>query len=321
MEINRRSTLSISDGGNNNRANLTQKMNKFYFFGIFIYYFLFLISFLFLFQKYSILENSLDSLRLLNENKNSNKSNDIFDKIQQSVLVEPLLMEINNKIYKGTWEIKSEEDDHEINPFLRNYFSDFKNKEGSLTFTIHVVDESIFTGGGVKKIQIEYEMKDGEYKEHWVSIKQQYLHYNNQNLNRNDLEFVFSPVTLIASITAKGNIKLDSWVTKMRLYEIEETYGKINIFYNHILVTHATHFNLTFSSTNHKTMAGNLQFEDMSINLDFKGEEMQSNTSKKVNNFTLILTFIGFLHTYHSLVLLRESILETINPKSVKNIY
>jgi hypothetical protein len=64
---------------------------------------------------------------------------------------------------------------------------------------------------------------------------------------------------------------------------------------------------------------GKFRFDEMGIDLEFKGAQQNEYFfDRKVSNFTLILTFIGIIHIYNSLLMIKEIILGIVNPKSVK---
>lgn len=64
-------------------------------------------------------------------------------------------------------------------------------------------------------------------------------------------------------------------------------------------------------------MKGAFAAADPKFNIDYNCQESEISYTKKISNFTIVLTFVGLVHLYHTLTLIRETLLGHINAKSV----
>ncbi len=83
-------------------------------------------------------------------------------------------------------------------------------------------------------------------------------------------------------------------------------------------MTHINFLELIFKNRTLDYLEGKLRFDEMGIDLEFQSNEQSDYTyDRKVSNFTLVLTFLGIIHIYNSLLLIKEIMLGVVNPKSV----
>jgi hypothetical protein len=77
---------------------------------------------------------------------------------------------------------------------------------------------------------------------------------------------------------------------------------------------------MTFSNRTYDYAKGSLKVDKAGIDINFEFEEVRTFRSleKKISTFTLILTFMGVIHIYVSLHIIKEVILEDLSPQSVK---
>ena len=222
--------------------------------------------------------------------------------IENESIVESLLIELNEKEYIGTWSQINKTADYNGIMFA-NLTQNFKNKKGEIIVKFTV--SSTFSN---TKINIDFTIKDGKYKENWVNLVQEFQYSPKNYIN--DLEFQFnygSSLSQRPNAIMRVRNKPFSHFMKYNLIRLMEVFG-----------SNAYYVEFGFFGILQDGIKGSLSYPEIGFDINFDGHENHSwGYNQKVGNFTILLTFIGMMQLYHTLTLIRDSLLGRMNPKSV----
>jgi hypothetical protein len=208
------------------RTFIQNKINVYHSIGMSLYFISFLsICYLFI-QKNPFTHKTSSFLKIGDYRDLKQIGNLINSKdFERSILIDPFLLEINKKEYKGTWK---KNNDNTYNLTALNYSefnltNDFKYTEGEMIINFNIEDLSISSTSG-KKIIVSFSLKDGRYKEHWISIKTEFFHYPLNNID--DVSFSFNYSNGNAKAQVRNKNKVNGVLTKYSLLHQEQSIGK-----------------------------------------------------------------------------------------------
>lgn len=306
MNISNVNDILRSNTNDNAMNILNRKLNKYYLFGLVFYIFsmFFVILIKSKMMKFSEISEFSNNVNFLNQytlpnlrnldNVEPNSDNVDLEFLYKHTdwykISEMFLNQINGKEYNGTW-YKQEDSKNEFLDYFQN-----NNGSVSLKFSIQHTDNL-----NEQKVLIEYNLKDGKYRDRAIKINQEFTYYHD-NEPLSSLSFKYN--SSYGEIFNKYKNVLDSKTIRNKLFinldEVSCSTNKMKISFSY----------------NFMNIVGQLQYDDIGISILFQGSIVTvENDTRKISNFSLCLCFIGIIHLYHILKVIREMLLGELDPK------
>ena len=298
------------------RNNLIQNNNLFiyilkkkYFYYHIFFNFLLSIFISFIFSIYfkqifiKILQNNNNNPIFLNRNLINNKEEFIITEIENSLRIEPFLLELCKKKYYGDWIINDKNENKKIS--LPNFFS---SNHGNFILYFNYISLPSYL-----ELYLNLIIKDNKYNDNYIIIKAKYTLLRN-NLNK---EIVFNFTDIKKLETGSESCIMKSNISKVSIYKSYKLFKNIINSYSII-----NNFTFNIPSLSKKNINGEIFLEDLPLNIKFESiysnyENIYiSNLNKKVYNLNIFLLIIGITSTYMNLKILKQIISFNINIKS-----
>ena len=298
------------------RNNLIQNNNlfiyilktKYFYFHIF---FNFLISILisFIFSIYfkqifiKILQNNNNNPIFLNRNLINNKEEFIITEIENSLRIEPFLLELCKKKYYGDWTINDKNENKKIS--LPNFFS---SNHGNFILYFNYISLPSYL-----ELYLNLIINDNKYNDNYIFIKAKYTLLRN-NLNK---EIIFNFTDIKKLETGSESCIMKSNISKVSIYKSYKLFKNIINSYSNI-----NNFTFNIPSLSKKNINGEIFLEDLPLNIKFESiysnyeNIYTTNLNKKVYNLNIFLLIIGITSTYINLKILRQILSFNINIKN-----
>ena len=298
------------------RNNLIQNNNlfiyilktKYFYFHIF-FNFLISIFISFIFSIYfkqifiKILQNNNNNPIFLNRNLINNKEEFIITEIENSLRIEPFLLELCKKKYYGDWTINDKNENKKIS--LPNFFS---SNHGNFILYFNYISLPSYL-----ELYLNLIINDNKYNDNYIFIKAKYTLLRN-NLNK---EIIFNFTDIKKLETGSESCIMKSNISKVSIYKSYKLFKNIINSYSNI-----NNFTFNIPSLSKKNINGEIFLEDLPLNIKFESiysnyENIYiSNLNKKVYNLNIFLLIIGITSTYINLKILRQILSFNINIKN-----
>ncbi len=298
------------------RNNLIQNNNlfiyilktKYFYFHIF-FNFLISIFISFIFSIYfkqifiKILQNNNNNPIFLNRNLINNKEEFIITEIENSLRIEPFLLELCKKKYYGDWTINDKNENKKIS--LPNFFS---SNHGNFILYFNYISLPSYL-----ELYLNLIINDNKYNDNYIIIKAKYTLLRN-NLNK---EIIFNFTDIKKLETGSESCIMKSNISKVSIYKSYKLFKNIINSYSNI-----NNFTINIPSLSKKNINGEIFLEDLPLNIKFESiysnyeNIYTTNLNKKVYNLNIFLLIIGITSTYINLKILRQILSFNINIKN-----
>ena len=298
------------------RNNLIQNNNLFiyilkkkYFYYHIFFNFLLSIFISFIFSIYfkqifiKILQNNNNNPIFLNRNLINNKEEFIITEIENSLRIEPFLLELCKKKYYGDWTINDKNENKKIS--LPSFFS---SNHGNFILYFNYISLPSYL-----ELYLNLIINDNKYNDNYIFIKAKYTLLRN-NLNK---EIIFNFTDIKKLETGSESCIMKSNISKVSIYKSYKLFKNIINSYSII-----NNFTFNIPSLSKKNINGEIFLEDLPLNIKFESiysnyENIYiSNLNKKVYNLNIFLLIIGITSTYINLKILRQILSFNINIKN-----
>ena len=218
--------------------------------------------------------------------------------------IDPFLTELNNKIFIGHWENKIH---------LNTKKKIYSNQQSSSIFTQ--------TGGqvfiklyysnleGFNQFSVIYSILDGNYKDIWIKVKVNYSLFQQSRFSKLNITLPEESPNIFPRYNIKSSKPTKATVLKNDIFRITNS--------SKILIDE-----LELAPSMDKTnLMGNLTIASLGIDITIKSILLSYFDTiafeKKIDNFSLLSISIALFNLYFTLLLIKESVTELVNPKTL----
>ena len=298
------------------RNNIIQNNNPFiyflkkkYFYHIFFNFIIcIIISFIFsiyfrqIFIKFFQINNNNNPI-ILNRNLINNKEEFIITEIENSLRIEPFLVELCKKKFYGDWTI------NDINENKKNSLPKFfsSNHGNFILFFNYITVPSYL------ELYLNLYINDNKYNDNYIFLKAKYTLFKN-NLNK-EIIFTFNDIKKLE--TGSESCVMKSNTSKVTIYKSFKLFKNIINSYSII-----NNFTFNIPSLSKKNIIGEIFLEDLPLNIKFESKYSNydyiyaSELNKKVYSLNICLLFIGIASSYINLSIFKQILSFNINIKS-----
>lgn len=259
-----------------------------------------------------VIANTNNNTNIFNNNNSNKIIRELFtspDKVLKDLenldKVNPLLNDLNEKIFIGHWENKIDLEAKNNIYYNQKSPSIFTHSGGQIFIKFICSDlESL------KQFSIIYSILDDKYKDTWIKVKVNYSLFQQSRFA--ELNITIPPEEQ-SNIFSRYNIK-SSKPTKGIAFmnDIFRSRNHSKIFIDELELA---------PSMDKTNIMGSLKITSLGIDITIKSILLSKfdimTFEKKVDNFSLISTSIGLINLYFTLLLIKESATELVNPKTL----
>jgi hypothetical protein len=195
--------------------------------------------------------------------------------------------------YEGEWKIGNRN-----NSFL-------KNSKGYMKLQVIVYGVSL----NGRQIELSFTIQDGQYKDNWYIIEQDYLYMYNSDTD-SDISYNITNKEII--LHDKNFDYRHSIIKAFRLFS----------YYNGYTKYYFDSLDISFhKETNFTSLSGNMYYSDLLVDINFS---LNKSDAKELNytalQFSIVLLICSLIYLAHNLLLVKKVITFTLNTKSVINL-